>query len=150
MMKCASKRSANRHSKSEVVSERVEVAGARPATFKLMEKAEGSFDLFRSGQKIGTARVEGDSNFSARFKAQDEEWSATAKSAADLMQVVGRYLLTLDARASAAAPLKELEARGRKTADEKLSIAFLQQAQARRIAKLDQQVAAMRKRMKLA
>ncbi len=46
-------------------------------------------------------------------------------------------------------PLKELEAKGRKTADEKLSIAFLQQAQTRRVATLDQQLAAMRKEMKL-
>ncbi len=110
---------------SKPITEWIEVAGVRPATFKLVEKATASYDLFRSSKMIGTARVEDDGSFSARFDAPDGTWSATAE------------------------PLKELEAKGRKTADEKLSIAFLQHAQTSRIATLDQQLAAMRKGVKV-
>ncbi len=132
---------------SKPIAERIEIASARPATFKLVEKAAQSYDLFRSGKKIGTARVEDDGSFSARFEASDGVWSATAKSAPDLLQRVGRYLLTLDARAAAAEPLKVLDAKGRKTADEKLSIAFLQREQAHRTTALGRELAAMRKDM---
>ncbi len=63
-----------------------------------------------------------------------------------------RYLLTIDARTAAAVPLNEshpeLQAKGKKTADEKLSVAFLKQAQTHRIATLDQSLATMRKAMK--
>jgi hypothetical protein len=137
---------------SKPISERIEVAGARPATLKLVEKAAQSYDLFRSGKKLGTARVEDDGTFSARFEASDGAWSATAKTDRELLRRIGRYLLTIDARVAAAKPLKEsrpeLQAKGRRTADEKLSIAFLEQAHARRIAMLDQELAAMRKEMK--
>jgi hypothetical protein len=137
---------------SNPIAERIEVAGARPATFKLVEKAAQSYDLFRSGKKIGTARVEEDGTLSARFKAPDGEWSATAKSTSDLLHLVARYLLTIDARTAAAMPLNEshpeLQAKGKKTADEKLSVAFLRQAQTHRIATLDQNLATMRKAMK--
>ncbi len=137
---------------SKPFTTRIEVAGVRPATFKLVEKAEGSCDLFRSSKRIGTARVEEDGTLSARFKSSDGEWSATAKSASDLLQLVGRYLLTIDARTAAAMPLNEshpeLQAKGKKTVDEKLSVAFLKQAQAHRIATLDQNLATMRKAMK--
>ena len=137
---------------SKPITALIEVAGVRPATFKLVEKAEDSYDLFRSGKRIGTARMEEDGTLSARFEAKDGEWFATAKSASDLLQFVGRYLLTIDARTAAAVPLNEshpeLQAKGKKTADEKLSVAFLKQAQTHRIATLDQSLATMRKAMK--
>jgi putative SOS response-associated peptidase YedK len=56
--KAASKKSAKSRSRSETLSERIGVPGVRPATFKLVEKAVQSYDLFRSGKKIGTARAE--------------------------------------------------------------------------------------------
>jgi hypothetical protein len=151
MTKRASKRSAKNRSRSETISERVEVAGARPATFKLVEKAEGSYDLFRSRKKIGTARVEEDDGVSARFAAPDGSWSASAKSAPELLSLVGRYLLTIDARAAAMASIEEsplAKANGRKTAEERLSIAFPQKAHSHRVATLDQLLAAMREGMK--
>ena len=46
---------------------------------------------------------------------------------------------------TATTPLKDLEAKGRRTADEKLSIAFLQRDQAHRTTTLDRELAAMRR-----
>ena len=123
-----------------------------PSLFAGVEKAEGSYDLFRSSKRIGTARVEEDGTFSARFEASDGEWSATVKSASELLQFVGRYFLTIDARVAAAKPLKEshpeLRAKGQRSVDEKLSIAFMKQVHARRIATLDKELAVMRKDIK--
>jgi hypothetical protein len=145
MTKPASKKSAKGRSKSEPLAERVEVAGARGAAFKLVAKAEDSFDLFRSGRKIGTARAEEPGGFSARFAAPDGEWSAGAPTPKALLQLVGRYLLTLDARAAATdAPAPK----GGRTADEKLSVAFLKKAGALRLSAIDTELASLRRGMK--
>ena len=147
MTKRALKRSANRRSKSRVVSERVEVAGARPTTFKLMEKAEDSFDLFRSGKKIGTARAEENGEVSGRFTAADGEWSVTGQTARELLQLIGRYLLTIDARSAAGADEGQ-SSKAKPTVEEKLSVEFLKRAQTNRLSALDQDLAAMRRDMK--
>ena len=147
MTKPASNRSAKRRSRSEPISERVEVAGIRPATFKLVEKAEGSYDLFRSGRKIGTARAEESGDVSGRFTAPDGEWSVTVQTARELLQFVGRYLLTIDVRLAVATKERQTS-KAKQTAEERLSVAFLKKAKANRIAALDQELAAMRKGMK--
>jgi hypothetical protein len=151
-MKRASNRSAKQRAPSKPIPERIEVAGAKPAAFKLVEKAADSYDLFRSGRRIGTARVEEDGSLSARFKAPDCEWSAHAKSPTDLLQLVGRYLLTIDARSAAASTAEgsSTKLKGKRTAEEKLSIAFLEKAQAHRVATLDSELTAMRKAMRKA
>jgi hypothetical protein len=145
MTKPASKKSAKGRSKSESIAERIEVAGARPAAFKLVEKAEGSFDLFRSGRKIGTARAEEAGGFSARFTTPDREWTANAPTPSALLQRVGRYLLTLDARAAA---MDAPAPKGGRTADEKLSVAFLKKAGALRLRAIDTELASLRRGMK--
>ena len=147
MTKSASSRSAKRRLKSDPIVERVDVLGVRPATFKLVEKAEGSYDLFRSGRKIGTARAEESGDVSGRFTAPDGEWSVTVQTARELLQVVGRYLLTIDVRSAVAAKERQTS-KGKPTAEERLSMAFLKKAQANRIAALDQDLAAMRNGMK--
>jgi hypothetical protein len=120
------------------------VPGARPAAFKLVAKAEGSFDLYRSGRRIGTARAEEPHGFSARFAAPDGEWALTAKSPAELLHQVGRYLLTLDARAAA----KDAPApKAGRTADEKLSAAFVTKAGVLRLRALEAALKAMRRQM---
>jgi hypothetical protein len=147
MTKPASKKSAKGRSKSESIAERIEVTGATPAAFKLVGKAEGSFDLFRSGRKIGTARAEEAGGFSARFTAPDGEWTANASTPSELLRRVGRYLLTLDARAA------EVEApapKGGRSADEKLSVAFLKKAGVLRLQAIDAELTAMRRQMKAA
>jgi hypothetical protein len=145
MTKPASKKSAKGRSKSESIAERIEVAGTTPAAFKLVGKAEDSFDLFRSGRKIGTARSEEAGGFSARFSAPDGEWTANAPTPSALLQRVGRYLLTLDARAAAVdAPARKA---GR-TGDEKLSVAFLKKAGALRLQAIDAELATMRRNMR--
>jgi hypothetical protein len=144
MTKPASKKSAKDRSKSEPIAERVEVPGARAAAFKLVAKAEGSFDLFRSGRKIGTARAEEAGGFSARFTAPDGEWTANAPTPSALLQLVGRYLLSLDARtAAAAAPAPKA---GR-TAEEKLSAAFVKKAGALRLRAIDMELTRLRRDM---
>jgi hypothetical protein len=147
MTKRASKKSANRRSRSDPISEQVDVAGIRPATFKLVEKAEGSYDLFRSGRKIGTARTEEGGEVSGRFTAADGEWSATSRTARELLQVIGRYLLTVDARSARSADNRP-PSKAKPTAEERLSIAFLKKAQTNRLSALDQVLAAMRKDMR--
>jgi len=143
MTKRASKKSASRRSNSKAISEQVEVQGARPATFRLVEKAEDSFDLYRSGKKIGTARAEENGEYSAHFTASDGEWQAKAATPSELLGLVGRYLLRLDARASAASAETAPRKAG-KTAEEKLSITFLKKAKSHRLATLDEELAAMR------
>jgi hypothetical protein len=143
-MKRASSRSASRRSKSEPLSERVEVPGARPATFKLVERAEDSFYLYRSSRKIGTARVEENGDWTARIEAGDLKRTAAAKSGRELLLLVGAYLLTREAREAAARPVEEsdpaLRVKGRKTPEERLSLEFAERAQASRIAALDQRL----------
>jgi hypothetical protein len=148
MTKRASKRSARSRFRSEAISERVEVAGARPATFKLVEKAEDSYDLFRSGKRIGTARAEESGGFSARFAASDGEWEATASTSPELLRLVGQYLLTIEARAAAASAEATPQKAG-KTAEERLSISFLKKAKSHRLEALDEKLGAMRKVIKV-
>jgi len=131
---------------------RVDVPGARAATLKLVEIGPDSYTLFRSARRIGTARVEEDASWSARFAAPDGEWTAPADSAEALLTVVGRYLLTGEARDAAARPLEEttpeLKAKGRKTPEQLLSLKLLRQAQARRLATLDAALAGMRRALR--
>jgi hypothetical protein len=63
----------NRRSGYDSIAERVEVAGAKAAAFKLVAKAEGS-----------------------HFTAPDGEWSLTAETTSELLRLVGRYLLTVE------------------------------------------------------
>ncbi len=142
-MRPASRRSAKGRSKSDPISERVEVAGARAATFRLVERGEGSFDLFRSGKKIGTARVEKSGDYSAWFAGPDGKLEARALETSELLLLVGRYLLTLDARAAASA--EETSHKVGKTAEEKLSLSFLKKAKLRHLAALDERLSAMRR-----
>jgi len=143
-MKRASHRSASRRSKSEPLSERVEVPGARPAAFKLVERAADSFYLYRSSRKIGTARVEENGEWTARIEMDDLKCRGTAKSGRELLQLVGVYLLTREAREAAARPVEEsdpaLKIKGRKTPEERLSLEFAERAQASRLAALDQRL----------
>jgi hypothetical protein len=67
--------------------------------------------------------------------------SAIAPTPKELLQLVGRYLLTLDAPAAADA---EAAPRKGQTAEEKLSISFLQKAKRRRRQALDKELAAIR------
>jgi hypothetical protein len=147
MTKRASNKLAKSRSRSEAISEQVEVAGSRPATFKLVKKAEDSYDLFRSGKRIGTARAEESGGFSARFAASDGEWEATAPTPLKLLRLVGGYLLTMEAR-EASASAEAAPQKAGKTAEEKLSISFLKKAKSRRLEALDERLAAMRKIIK--
>jgi hypothetical protein len=98
--------------------------------------------------RIGTARVEESGGVSARFTA-DGEWSAAATSAHEVLRLVGRYLLTIDARKAAKdSDTESRPAKSGKTAEEKLSTAFLEKARAHRLGTLDQRLAAMRETMK--
>jgi hypothetical protein len=123
------------------LSEKVEVPGIRPATFKLVERGPDSYFLYRSSRKLGTARVEENGGWTARFDDPDIPVEATAHSGPELLRLVGTYLLAQEARAEAARPLEEthpeLRVKGRKTPEEKLSIEMMRRAQERRLEKLD-------------
>ena len=140
--------------KKKPISERVEMPGVRPATFKLVEKAAESFDLFRSSRKIGSARVERGGVWTATFDAPGGRRMATAASGKDLLRLAAGYLLAAEAREAMARPVEEahpeLRLKGKKTADEKLSIDFVRRAQESRVAQLDGLLAELGKRIKRA
>ena len=130
-------------------SKRVEVAGVRPAAFKLVEWAPHSFHLFRSSRKIGTAVAE-EGEWSARFRFKGKEWRATADSADALLKLVGTFMLANEARDAAARPLEqhlEIKAKGRRSKDEKISLEFLERARKLRLAGIDALIADCRKRV---
>ena len=60
------------------ISEKVEVPGIRPSTFKLVDRGPDSYFLYRSSRKLGTARVEEDGSWSARFDDAQGEQQAEA------------------------------------------------------------------------
>src|SRR5690349_12619567 len=115
---------------------------------KLVERALESYFLYRSSRKIGTARVEEKGKWSVRFEDEDGEWAASAPSGAELLRLVGKFLLTKSARVKAARPVEEtnpdLAVKGKKSAEERLSIAFAERAQKARIGDLDQAIAEFR------
>ena len=130
----------------------VEVPGVRPASFKLVERAANSYDVFRSSKKIGTARVEEGGGWSAQFEAPRKTWVATAASSEALLRLLGTFLLAGEARAAAARPVEEidpaLKVKGKANAEQKLSRAFAARAQERRLAELDEVLTECRKSMK--
>lgn len=117
-----------------------------------MEKGPDLFDLFRSSRKIGTARIEENGEWTARFEAAGERWTAVAELAADLLRYLGAYLLLGEARKEAERPLEEvnpdLRLTDKITADQKLSIAFAHRTQERRIEKLDELIGLLGKHIK--
>jgi hypothetical protein len=136
----------------EPATERAEVPGVPSATLKLVERALESYFLYRSSRKIGTARVEPNGEWTARFEDDDGEWTAAAASGPELLRLVGAFLLTKDARAKAARPLEEanpdLAVKGKKSAEERLSIAFAERAQKARIGELDKLIVGLRTKIK--
>jgi hypothetical protein len=68
-------------------SERVAVPGVRPAIFKLVDKGEGLFDLYRSSAKISNARPGNKGRWSAQFWLSGEKWHAEAGSADALLRL---------------------------------------------------------------
>ena len=140
--------------KKKVVAERVVVTGARPATFKLVEKASESFDLFRSSAKIGTARREPDGVWTARFDGLGASFRASGRSAPELLNLVGRYVLLGEAREAAARPLEEkhpdTKVKGKKSAEQALSIKLLRLGEERRLAGLDAEIEALQKSVRRA
>jgi hypothetical protein len=121
----------------------------RPAVFKLLPRAEDSFFLYRSSRKIGTARVEENGEWTARLEDEKPRRTATAKSGPELLKLVGEYLLTREARDAVARPVEEadpsLRIKGKKTAEERLSIKFAERAQAARLAEYDARLAELGK-----
>jgi hypothetical protein len=138
--------------KSKTIAARIEVPGAKPASFKLVERATESFDLFRSSRKIGTARVEERGKWTADFEASPKRWKATAGSAEALLRLIGTFLLAGEARAAAARPVEEIDPglriKGRMNAEQKLSREFASRAQRRRLAELDVLIAECRKNIR--
>jgi len=125
-------------------SERIEVPGRRPALFKLIEWAPDSFHLFRSSRKIGTAAEEGGA-WNARFRFDDQDWKGKADSAAALIRLVGTFILASEARDAAAAPAQK--SKGRLSAEERISLKFLERAQKVRADRFDDLIAECRKRI---
>jgi hypothetical protein len=136
----------------EPIARRVEIAGARPAAFKLVEKALESFDLFRSSRRIGTARVEPNGAWTAEFDGAEGRCQASARSPDGLLDLVGRFLLTAELRRQADRPVEELDPElklGRRpTVDQRLSLEFARRAQKNRVAELDRQLQDMRRSVK--
>ncbi len=123
------------------LSEKVEVPGIRPATFKLVGRGPDSYFLYGSSKKLGTARVEPDGEWTARFATPAGSLEASAPSGPELLRLVGTYLLAGEAREAASRPIEEihpeLRVKGKKSAEEKLSIEIVRRGEKRRVEKLD-------------
>jgi hypothetical protein len=134
----------------EPIAERVEVAGVRPATFKLVDRGDGLFDLYRASRKIGNARS-GAGKWSGQFWTSGEMWRVAAGSPEELLALVGEFQLLTEAREAAARPVEEqhpeLRLKARPTADEKLGIAWAKRLQKTRLDDLDGRIAACRERI---
>ena len=132
------------------IARRVEVAGIRPATFKLVDRGDGLFDLYRSSRKIGNARS-GDRRWMGQFWTSGERWRVTTDSPEELLALVGEFDLLAEAREAAARPVEEqnpeLRLKGRATAEEKLSVAWAKRLQKTRLDDLDALIAARRERI---
>lgn len=128
--------------------------GARPAIFKLVERAQESFYLYRSSRKIGTARIEENREWTARVGEGKSGFLATARSGPELLKLVGTYLLAAEAREAVARPVEEsnpeLRIKGKKSPEERLSIEFAHRAQAARLADLDKLLAELKRNIKRA
>jgi len=137
---------------AEPIVEKVEVPGARPALFKLVERALESYFLFRSSRKIGTARVEPNGEWTARFDDADGSWTASANSSVDLLRLIGKFQLAKDAHKAASRRVEEanpeLNIKGKKSAEERLSIAFAERARKGRIEELDRLIDELRTTIK--
>jgi hypothetical protein len=124
----------------------IEVPGARPTTFKLVEWAPDSFHLFRSSRKIGAVVKE--RGWSAKFRQAKKEWTAKADSAEALLKLVGTFILASEARDLAARPVEEAPKGKRpKGKDEKISLEFLKRAQELRLAGIDAVIEDCRRRI---
>lgn len=138
-------------SQPQALSKRVELAGVRPITLKLVERGPESFFLYRSSRKLGTARVEPDGAWTARFEDADGLWEASAGSSDELLRLIGRFLLAKQARASATRSVgeanPELVIKGKKTPEQALSIKFAERARVTRIKELDATIAELRQRI---
>jgi len=134
------------------IVEKVEVPGARPALFKLVERAMESYSLFRSSRKIGTARIEPNGEWTARFGGADGSWTASANSSVDLLRLIGKFQLAKDAHKAASRRVEEanpeLDIKGKKSAEERLSIAFAERARKGRIEELDRLIGELRRQIK--
>lgn len=132
------------------ISEKVEVPGVRPATFKLVERGPGSYVLYRSSRKLGTARVEEDGAWTARFDDAEGERRAEADSGKALLRLVGGWLLLHEARELAAQPVEvpsDRRRKGKLTADEKLALEFLRRSGAHRVEEIDELIAGLAARV---
>ena len=148
------KRPTKQSKPAPTISERIDMPGTRPATFKLVERAKESFYLYRSSRKLGTARVEESGEWTARVGEGKSSFIATAKSSPELLKLVGTYFLAAEAREAAMRPVEEnnpeLRIKGKKSAEERLSIEFARRAQATRIADLDEMLAQLKRSIKRA
>ncbi len=137
--------------KHSTVSERVEIPGVRPATFKLVDKGGELFDLYRASRKIGNARAGARGRWTGQFWLAGEKWRAEAGSAEELVRLVGAFQLATEARAAAARPVEEqnpeLRAKGRLTPDQKLGLQWARRVQQNRLAELDAMLASCRERI---
>jgi hypothetical protein len=137
----------------ETIAEVVSGPGRKRATFRLVERATGSFTLYRSSRRLGTARVEDGGIWSARFDGAGGHWAASAGDGPALLGLVGAFLLTAEALDEAGQPMEERASsprgpKGRPTAEERLSLEFARRAEANRARSLQAALKELRKRVK--
>jgi hypothetical protein len=137
--------------KRTAASEKIEIPGARPATFKLVDTGAGLLDIYRSSGKIGNARAGKRDRWAGQFWLFGERWRVSASSADELLKTVGAFVLATEVRAAAARPVEEqnpeLRTKGRLSADERLGLQWARRLQANRLAELDALLASCRRRI---
>jgi hypothetical protein len=131
---------------TETVAERVAVPGGRPATFRLRWKAPESFDLYRGSRKLGTARVEENGDWTARFDRNGKSWHAAAGSGEELLRLVGVFVLAHEAKE---VPPAELDLPKEKVpaAERKLSAKWNDLQEKKRLEGLDRMIRKARERI---
>ena len=131
----------------ESITERVEVPGVKPATFRLRWKAVDSYDLYRASRKLGTARIEESGEWTARFDREGKAWLATADSAEGLLRLIGVFVLAHEARET---PAPEASPSGKKdvsAAERKLSNKWKELQEKRRVTGLNGLIKEARRRI---
>ena len=121
--------------------------GVRPATLRLMWRAEDSYDLYRGSRKLGTARVEETGKWTARFDREGRAWLATAEDAPDLLRLTGAFILAHEAREAPAVEGSPPAEKSVPAAERRLSENWKRLQEKRRLSRLDDLLRQARKRI---
>jgi hypothetical protein len=127
------------------IADQIAIPGARPTKFKLKWRAPGSYFVYRSGRRLGTAREE-DGIWTACFDAEGHGYEAHAPSPHELLHQLATFLLLIESHeavASIGQVRAEAGAKRKLGPEERLSLKFEERARAVRLADIDAKLKAL-------